>query len=222
MRNTAIQRLMHDLLDVAFYGIPRKDSEYWLFGGPAVDAETLHSLPTLLGFEWAWQGEELVVDYIDGPYSGETDLLTWSELAEALAESQRLLVRWAGCRLPVRVLVCPGLGVEVAIEHMDQGELQMLHRSVVKNFVGPAVQEVERSPVLIGCDTLGVVEVRPELILAYKSSTGASLLCPDFLLGDRDLVGSTVELDSDQTIHEYDELQLTLCQGAVPATAEGD
>jgi len=216
MSNTAIQQLLHDLLDVSFYGFPRRDSEYWLFGGPAANGETLHSLPTLLGLKWAWQGEELVVDYIDGPYSGETDLLTWSELEEVLTEGRRLLVRWAGCRLPVRATVCPGLGVKVAIEHMDQDELQKLHRNVVKSFVGPAVQEVERSPVLIGCDTRGVAAVRPELILGYGSKAGASLLCPDFLLVRRDRVGATVELDSDQTIHEYDELQLALCDRVAP------
>lgn len=216
MSNTAINRLMHDLLDVVFYGVPRKDSEYWLFGGPAASAGTLHTLPSLLGLEWAWQGDELVVGYIDGPFSGEADLLTWSELAEALAEGHRLSVRWAGCRLPVRATVCPGLGVKVAIEHMDQEELQTLHRSVVKNFVGPAIRDVERSPVLIGCDTRSIVEVCPERILGYGSGSSALLLCPDFILANRDVVRSAVELDSDQTMRQYDEIQLILCDRSAP------
>lgn len=208
MDKTTTQRLKQDLLGVRLLETPAKDSEYWLFGSPAASAATLRTLPSLLGLDWAWRGDELIVDFIDGPESGESDLVGWTEFAQIAAGSDRLLVRWAGHRLPVRVIVCPGLGVRVAIEHMDEGELRTLHNGVVERFVEPAIERMDRHPFMVGCDTRGIIQHNPERILDHRNDLGTSILCPDFLLTHRAIVLSGVEHDSNQTVHMYDGLCL--------------
>jgi hypothetical protein len=214
MEEATLLQVKQDLLELRFQrATPAKHSEYWLFGGSAASAEGLRMLPSLFGLSWAWQDAEIVVDFIDGPDSGESDLLTWPEFVGIAAIGHRVLVRWAGVRLPVRVIVCPGAGVRVSIEHMDEGELRMLHHCVVERFVQQAIERMHESAVLIGCDTRGIANAAPERLVGYGSGLPVSILCPDFLLTHRSLAHSGVVRDSHQIVQAYDGMSLLHTSG---------
>lgn len=208
MDAATIQRIEQDMLDVRFATPkPAKDSEYWLFGGPAASLGRVRVLPQLLGLRWAWQGDELVVDFLEGPDSYQSDLLGWPALAAEVARGHRLMVRWAGFDLPLRVVICPGLGVRAAIEHLTEAEFRGLHQSVVREFVHLAIEEMNAYKVLIGCDTRGIVEHVPEQILR-SDDRSAPYLCPDYVLASNSIAQSAFCHDGRQTLRCYDGLSL--------------
>lgn len=208
MHRLAISGLKEALRSVAFLGQPRTGSEYWLFGSPSADSASLRLLPELLGYGWAWQGGELVVDYIGGPYSGQSDVVSWNELTEILGGGTRILVRWAGSRLPVRVILVPALGVRIAIEHMDLDEVKSLHRRVVGRIIDVAVVESERDKLMVGCDTLGLYEADPERLLRNDSSLSFRAPNLDFLLASPRLIALGVEPNVHHEITNHNGLRL--------------
>ena len=208
MDAATIQRIEQEMLDVRFaMPKPAKDSEYWLFGGPAASLGRVRVLPKLLGLRWAWQGDELVVDFLEGPDSYQSDLLGWSDLAAEVARGHRLMVRWAGFDLPLRVVICPGLGVRAAIEHLNEAELRRLHQSVVREFAHLAIEDVSAYKVLIGCDTRGIMDHDPEQVFS-SDDRGLPLLCPDYVLASNSIAQSAFCQDSRQTLRSYDGLFL--------------
>lgn len=126
----------------------------------------LKSLPLSLslGLDWGTREEQVIVDFVDGEYSGETELLSWTEIAQLLEGKGRLSLRWEGFRLPVRVLVCPAQGVSLEIEFLGEHELRSMHRAIVERVLPRFLGQNARW-VFWGASTSGEVDFRPEGML---------------------------------------------------------
>lgn len=162
---------------------PDSGSEYWLFAKQATSALNLRELPGIFGLAWDYRdGERLVVDFIDGPCAGDFDVLSWPEITELAAESDRFMLRWVGCRLPTRAVVVPGLGIRLSLEHLDRAEFRELHTAAIEKFVPFALDSAEEAPFLVGCNTMGPPEVPPERLLQSAAAVEDAQLTADFVL----------------------------------------
>lgn len=160
---------------------PKDPAEYWVFGAPSATTAGVQCLPRLLGLEWYQTSNgEFVVNFLTGPDEGQMDVLPWSEVCALYYRSHIFQMQWIGMQLPLYVTIFPGLGLSMNLSLLGPGEFWTLHTAVVGQFVSNAIENGHDHPVLLGCDTRGIVEGRPEAAVAL--ATGVEFIGPDYLL----------------------------------------
>ena len=208
MKEVSNERMIEHIASIRFPR-PASDSEYWLFGSPAASADALRGLPAILEMKWELRdGNRVLVDFLDGPDSNRPHLYTWPEFSTATKGKHRFMVRWLDSKLPVRVLICPGYGVILEIENMDERELDALHALVVRGFVDPAIADMHTNPILIGCDSQGNYEEGAERLLGLGQPVSAPIRCPTYVLTSKEIADAGFRPESYETLQVGAEVTL--------------